>query len=65
MLTGGNGSTAQPVQRNVKGKKKKKPVHKSSFDINQGSQATHSKGADSTGGLCLLRVSLVPLLWSV
>ena len=69
MYTGGNGGTGQPVPRNMKGKKKKKKLlQKSSSDVDQGSQATPSKGngdAESAGGLCLLTVFLVPQLWNM
>ena len=71
MHTGGNGSTDQePVQRNVKGKKKKKKLlQKSSSDVDQGSQATASKGsgdAESAGGSCWLsECVLVPQLWNM
>ena len=56
MHTGGNGSTDQSVQRNAKGKKKKKSLKKSSSDVDQKSQATHPKGsgdAESAGRSCL------------
>ena len=64
MHSGGNGSTDQPVQRNVKGKKKKL-VQKSSSGTGQGSQATHSKGngdTESAGGLCLECVSCISVV---